>query len=1000
MRETDMLNFHSFFSHTYGTLPVSALAERLSADGYRTAALTDINNVCAAIDFYDACQSGGVRPVIGVDFRNLGQSAACLYLGLAQNAEGFAELNSFLTTHLHSGEPFPARAPLWQHVTVVYPWNGREPADLRPNEYVGVAPWQAERIQLGDEGLLKRRGLIMAPVSFTDSEDFYLHCLLRAIDLNCLLSKLQRKDAGHRQETWMTMPALKARYAHAPYLLRNTEAVLDECRFAFDLHTKKNLTSFSHSVDEDHRMLRELAMAGLQERYGGKKTYGEALKRMEKELGVIAQKEFTGYFLSAWDVVHHAKNQGFFYAGRGSGANSLVAYALRITEVDPIEFDLYFERFLNMHRSSPPDFDLDFSWQDRDAIFSYLFKKYGAGHTAMLGSHSTMKFRAIARELGKVYGLPKGEIDEFISESEQSRYIKAMAGPVKDRIRARIAQCGARLAKFPRHLSMHSSGLVISQQPLMYHTATSLPPKGLAVTHFDMYTAEKYKLFKLDILSQRGLGHIKDAISLVQQNQGIKVDITQTQQFFRDPKLNQQMAEGRTTGCFYIESPAMRQLLRKLSCDNFRTLVAASSIIRPGVASSGMMKEFIVRHRNPSAYVPIHPKIGELLGETYGVMVYQEDVIKIAHHFAGLPLANADLLRRAMAWKFRVDNGFDKLENEFFESCRSKGYPERVIEEVWRQMCGFGGFSFCKAHSASYAVESYQSLHLKAYYPIEFWVAVINNFGGFYHTEFYVNELRNAGAVLHAPCINRSGELTSVQGIDVHLGFVHLKGLEQTTLKVLLGERERGGYLSLADFYARTACKREQMILLIRVGAFRFTGIAKAALMWEALMLTGQPLRRPALFPVVTRSFRLPAMPRSQRTDAFDEIELLNFPLCSPFQLARQLPQPEIMARDLVNNVGKTVRMVGYIVTTRIVRTAKGDYMQFITFTDQDGESFEASLFPQAFLRRQGPLSRDGLGLYAIQGKVILDMGIAELDLQTADRLEITFTDVAEKAAA
>src|SRR5690606_29558684 len=364
---------------------------------------------------------------------------------------------------------------------------------------------------------------------------------------------------------------------------------------------------------------------------------------------------------------------------------------------------------------------------------------------------------------------------------------------------------------------------------------TEMPPKGFVTAHMDMFEADRIGLYKFDILSQRGLGHIKDALELIAKNRGKHIDIHQVDNFFNDPTLAKKIREADTIGCFYIESPAMRQLLGKLKCSDYITLVAASSIIRPGVAQSGMMKQYIERYHDRDKVVYLHPKMKELLYETYGVMVYQEDVIKVAHHFGGISLDEADILRRAMSGKYRSENKFEKLRKKFFSNCRGFGYDESVIAEVWRQMESFGGYSFAKGHSASFAVESYQSLFLKTYYPQEFYVAVINNFGGFYRTEFYFHELRRNGGDIQLPCLNHSDYLTNIHGNKVYVGFIHLQGLEERFAHQIVIERKKyGEYKDLQDIFQRLHPSPEQLNLLIRIGALRFTGLDKKTLLWEA----------------------------------------------------------------------------------------------------------------------------------------------------------------------
>ncbi|MFY7909276.1 MAG: DNA polymerase III subunit alpha, partial [Emticicia sp.] len=483
-----------------------------------------------------------------------------------------------------------------------------------------------------------------------------------------------------------------------------------------------------------------------------------------------------------------------FHVGRGSGANSIVAYCIGITDVNPIELDLYFERFINPFRTSPPDFDIDFSWDERDEIIDYVFKRYGKEYVCLLATYNTFQDRSAVRELAKVFGLPKSEIDDMIkypekaSQNEYTKYIFQYAPLLED---------------FPNSLSIHAGGILISEEPLSNYTALQPMPKGFPICQFDMYVAEDIGFAKFDVLSQRGLGHIKTAVDIVKENRGIDIDIHAIQKFKDDENIRRQLQNHETMGCFYVESPAMRSLIWKLRCDNYITLVAASSIIRPGVSSSGMMKEYIVRYHNPHQVSYLHPKMQELLSDTFGVMVYQEDVLKVAHGFANLTLAEADILRRAMSGKFRSRIEFQRITDKWFNNCKELGYSEELAKEVWRQIESFSGYSFSKAHSASFAVESYQSLYLKTYFPLEFMVAVINNFGGFYSTEFYIHEARRYGAIIEAPEINESEYLTRIEGNVIWLGWIHIKSLESKLVESFLQERNFGYFTSFSNFVSR-----------------------------------------------------------------------------------------------------------------------------------------------------------------------------------------------------
>jgi DNA polymerase III alpha subunit len=384
------------------------------------------------------------------------------------------------------------------------------------------------------------------------------------------------------------VPCRREIYRDAPALLQNAQNCWT-CATSNSISKRPRTRKFSHSSPYDDRLLLEkLAFEGLEYRYG--RNHKEALARVRKELEVIDRLGFSSYFLITWDIIRYSMSRGMYHVGRGSGGNSVVAYCLRITDIDPIELDLYFERFINAQRTSPPDFDIDFSWTDRDHIQDYIFKRYGRHHTALLGTINTFRDRSVIREMAKVYGLPKHETDALVKDPSTGK---------GDPVAQKIMEYGSQILDFPNHRSIHAGGVLVSEKPIYYYTALDLPPKGFPSTQWDMYVAEDIGFEKLDILSQRGIAHIQEGAELVLQNKGLKVDVHKISEFKKDEQINQRLYHGEAIGCFYIESPAMRQLLKKLKCNDYIRLVAASSIIRPGVAKSGMMREYIKRFHNP-----------------------------------------------------------------------------------------------------------------------------------------------------------------------------------------------------------------------------------------------------------------------------------------------------------------------------------------------------------------------------------------------------------------
>jgi error-prone DNA polymerase len=977
------LNLHSQYSLKYGTMSIKQLVECAVAKGIDRMALTDINNSSGAMEFVDECQRAGIEPIVGIEFRRDGR---LLYIGLARNREGFKELNEFLTFHNLNNETLPDLPWSFNDAVVIYPysrleWLQQELDELREQEYIGIRSTELNKLFGKPLSKIKDRLVALHPVTVCDAIEHRMHHYLRAIDLNTLLSKVAENDLCQADETMLTESELRDNFASYPSIILNTERLLNACSIQVDLKVSKNLKLFTKSYRDDNELLEKLATEGMYYRYG--RNHKQAQKKLKEELAVIKDLKFCAYFLITSDIVDYALKHRYYHVGRGSGANSLVAYCLRITEVDPLELDLYFERFLNKQRTSPPDFDIDFSWDERGDVQDYIVKRYGTKHTALLGTMTTFQGKSVLREIGKVLGLPKAEIDSF---SNPAKDAENRSNPVYQKIMALYT----RMKEMPHQRSIHAGGVLISEEPITYYSALDMPPKGLQTVQFDMYNAAMMGFEKFDILSQRGIGHIKEAVDVIYQNHQVSVDAYAFKKFKADPVINGQLKSGDTIGAFYIESPAMRGLLKKLKCDNYLNLVAASSIIRPGVAQSGMMKAYIERYNHPEKIEYLHPVMKEQLAETYGVMVYQEDVIKICHHYGGLDLDDADVLRRGMSGKWRSKLKFDRLVQRFFDKAKALGRDEATTREVWRQVSSFAGYSFSKAHSASFAVESYQSLFLKTYYPREFMVAVLNNYGGFYRRWVYVNELRKAGATVHLPCVNESEDKVTIRGIEAWLGLIGIQGLEDKFKVFIPQERlENGPYQSLENFIRRTGMMLEQCLLLIRVGALRFTGRTKKELLWDVHKHIGSKLvakQETELFAVEAKSYRLPELAQARVEDAYDEIELLDYPLTMSFyELSETERTTDMLAGNLMGHVGKTVTIIGNYVCEKTVHTIKKECMYFGTFQDLEGNWFDTVHFPQS-----APVYPfRGVGCYHIEGRVVEEFGFASIEVSRFEKLPL-----------
>ncbi|OQY05247.1 MAG: DNA polymerase III subunit alpha [Bacteroidetes bacterium 4572_117] len=970
---------HSFYSLRYGTLSVEKLVYLAAKYKLGTLALTDINNVTAAFNFYKLCNEKGIKPILGIEFRN--EKHKLLYTGIAQNHDGFYQLNKFLTGHQINKTPLPDKAADFNDAFIIYPFNKTiDVRGLKKHEYIAIK--STELASVVHSGFEKHLNKFVAAhtISFAGKLTYELHKHLRAIQLNTLLGKLTKQDLAPETEQFVSIDEFNRLFSRFPQLVTQTQKLFDSTNFEYNAHTKKNKLSFTGDKSTDHKLLEKLSWEGFRYRY--KHENFKARQRVTHELKIIRELKFNTYFLIAWDIIRYSLSRGFYHVGRGSGANSIVAYCLRITDVNPIDLDLYFERFLNPLRKSPPDFDLDFSWRERDEIIDYVFKRHGYKYTALLGTINQFSFNSIVRELAKVYGLAKEEVDRFIDHPMDESNINETT--------QKILQIGKLMEGFPNYRSIHAGGIIISEKPINYYSALDMPPKGFPTMQIDMYIAEENGLDKIDILSQRGIGHINDAVKLIRANRGVNIDIHDTKKTMADTKTRKLLKSSQAIGCFYIESPAMRGLLSKLKCESYEILVAASSVIRPGVAKSGMMKEYIKRHHKPETVRYLHPVFKEHLSETYGVMVYQEDVLKIVHHFAGLGLAEADVLRRLMSGKNKKTKDIQVIENKFINNCLQKGYPLQLITEVWRQIVSFAGYSFSKAHSASYAVESFQSLYLKAHYPKEFMTAVINNFGGFYRTWVYFHEAKQIGAKIALPCINNSLILTNIKKETIYIGFTHISSLQSSLAEQIVENRKKHGFfISFEDFMLRIGPGLEQIKTLVRIGAFSFTGISKATLLWEAHRFKNKNTKHKHAYPMLFQSTlakpKLPKFSQQNISDAFDEIELIGFPVTiSYFDMLKTKYRGDYLAKDLKLLTGKKVRILGMYVNRKYVYTKHFKIMNFGTFIDNEGSFFDTVHFPKTLSNY--PFS--GMGVYLIQGKVTSEFGFPSIDVEKMAKLD------------
>lgn len=698
------LNCHTYHSFQFGLLSPEKLVGLAVAHGVRALALTDINNSACAVEFHRLCGEAGIQASIGIEFR---QDGLLLYIVLAKSHEGLHAMHQLLNVMTMYGNPLPAR-PQLNECVILYPKLPCPHHLLRDHEYqlVKASDIHAQSVSI-DRTMSNLRQVAWHPITLHHPEQHDVHRLLRSIDEKVLFGHALRGMMAAPLDHFISPTDMQAKFRTAPWLISNAQRLLGETHFLLEHGPAVNRPHFGDSRRDDMAQLRALSAEGRSMRYPA--HHPTADTRLCAELDLIDKLNLQSYFLTTWDIVRYARQRQFFYVGRGSGANSVVAYCLFITDVDPIELNLYFERFINPHREQPPDFDIDFSHFDRDEIWQYVFHKYTRDHAAVLGTYQRYKGRSLVRRIGTALGLSKSEQDTIVREP--------MSDAKHHPFAKKIFAIGQQLRMHPSHLSMHVGGIIIGHRPLSYNTALQQMPKGVAVTMMDMHHAAAWGYHKFDLLSQRGLSHVQVALKLVRQSGTQSVDIRDMARIKQDTKVKELLLSSSCIGCFYIESPAMRGLLTKLHCHTYEQLIAACSIIRPGVAKSGMMQRYIESHLGRPLQKHLHPLFKEHLQDTFGIMVYQEDVMKMVHLFAGFKMEEADLLRRLMTGKKKSEGDLRKLQSKFFAGASEQGHAESDIREIWRQIASFSGYAFCKAHSASYAVESLQSLFLKARFP-------------------------------------------------------------------------------------------------------------------------------------------------------------------------------------------------------------------------------------------------------------------------------------------
>lgn len=1050
-----------------GTRRVEDLVHAAAEAGMPALALTDTDGLFAVVPFQRACEDAGIRPIYGVELTGpWGGTGNARVTLLARNGSGYSELCRLVTAR-RLDDDFSLEAALAEVSDNVYPLADDERVLRRLRDRrnlrvaLPVAPgrrWAERRWRY--KALASRLGLrtvAAGEVFFIDPEEHFIHKILTAIRTRTTVGTLPGGAAAHQSAFFHSTRGVERAFGDDPVSFGEARAIADDCAVELDLRSPRLPRFELPPGEEPAPMLRRLACKGLRERYGWMSAGGgvdapdngvsssswtaagdppginangtaparppgvdanewrRACETLEYELSVVNGKGLADYFLVCWDIVRFARSRGMRSLGRGSAGNSLLSYTLGITHVNPLRHNLFFERFLNPEREQHPDFDIDFATDDREEVLRYIFRRYGRERVAMIGTYSTFRARGALRETAKALGLPEGEVAPIIKRIPFFAAIEHLAEvcaispaaadiPLDQEPFRTLLPLAVRIGGFPRHMATHPCGLVIMPTPITDLIPLQRGDKGYEITQWSMHEVEEAGLVKIDIIGQKGLAVIQEAAAMAELNEGRPLHPERID-YLGDPATKQMLREGRTEGCFYIESPGMIQLIRQARCDDFEVLTALSSIIRPGVSSYGGKQRYLRRHLGLEITQAMHPAVAEVLSDTYGCLIYQEQVIRIAVAVGGMSYAEADGLRRCMSYKNKDEETIALYRESFMRGAHERGVPYGTAEEIFRQISSFAGYAFCKAHSASFALESFESLYWKTHYPAEFMAAVLSNGGGYYSQEEYLEEARRMGLTILPPCVNESSLRHSGCGKRLRVGLMQVKGLTGAT-----GERIVAGrpYESLGDFLGRVPASKDEVEALVRSGAFASLDRSRAELLWELRLLgpegggvSGGGAGRPegdggmgagkgyeggetdGVSDLVRRLPRIPERSLSERVAL--EREMLGLavsahPLAMFDRKLEALAAERRLTRsvDLAGRVGQGVELVGWKVTVKPTRTMdKGEEMVFVTFSDRWGR-FEAIFFPKTFRRSARELVR-GRGPFLVRGRVESELGVESL---------------------
>jgi len=948
-----------------GTIPLMKLITRAKDLHMSHMALTEVNGLWGFIRFVQLAKEQGIKPIAGT---NLVTAMDDIIL-LVENQTGYENMCRIIS-RVHNDPDVSISnllRPLYSGLFILAHQNNvlQSLATFIPNSHLFVElrpsitqtqarilanTYQLEIIASGD-------------VYFMSKEDYHTHRILRAIDRNTTLSQLPPDNTKDQRHFFRSEKEMIDLFPSSMAAINNSQYLAERCKTDW---TYSNTIFPNLSLKNTHRAnktLRSLVTTGAQERYGN--INGSLKKRINYELSLIIQKGFAPYFLIVRDIVQQTKST----IGRGSGAASVVSYCLYITQVDPLRYNLKFERFIHPERINMPDIDIDFPWDERDKILDYIFNKYGTERSAMVSSQVFMQPRSSIREVSKVYGLAEEEIKAITKRigyySHRSELVKWVQNDRRfknlnlDDTLMEILKHSEKVMGVFRLSSVHPGGVIIVPDEIRKYVPVLTAPKGVQIVEWEKDQVEDSGLLKIDILGNRSLAVVRDTLKQVGLYRNKYMDYHKIQPV-DDLKTTELMKAGRTMGVFYIESPATRQLLTKAGKVDFEHVVIYSSIIRP---AANRYTNLMLNRIHGQPWKILHQDL-ECLRESYGIMVYEEQVSTVARKIAGFSYAESDYLRKVIS-KPALEHVIPRWKRKFISGAVNRGYTTKLAQTLWEMIQSFSGYSFCKPHSASYAMLSFTCAYLKAHFPAEFLAAVITNQGGFYNPYAYLSEARRFGIRIMPPHINRSFREYRGQKDRIRMGFMAICNLQAKAINTILNERKSGDFASLADFLARVDIDLSDAMALTNAGCFAELEpeiTHKDIAFRTAHFYLQNENREPLTVPILTGNL-------SRQEKRKLEIDTFGFPI-SEHPLLNYLPYLGTYikkAKDIHLYKGKIIALVGIAITQKITATRNRQPMEFVTFEDET-DLYECVMFPEAYETFGDLLNWETL--FLIQGKV------------------------------